>query len=592
VARLEDLAGVEPVARYTAADGLAEDDIWHLYEDARGDVWIATRIPGKESLTRWERGSGRFHRYGTDEGLPAARAAWGFAENDSGTLWISFWDGGLARYDGHAFQYFATGPALPPGPRYQIVFDDNGWLWVSGRQLLYSRNPGADDPQFETFRTADGRPVEAIALAGDAGGWIYAGTPAGILRFRPEEDGVQQLGTGGIFTDQVAALFRDVDSTLWAIRPDGVLRYEPRYERESRSPSAWIGAVRVGGVAQPVPAMGATRLAAVTAATDRQVRIDYFGLAFGTDQPLRFQVRLEGVDENWSDPTTARSVLYAGLGPGHYAFQVRAIGPAGQISAVPATVPFTVPPPVWRRGWFLALFAAMFASLLVGAHRLRLRRLLALERIRTRIAADLHDDLGASLARVSLLTEAIRRTMRDHPGAAERMLSEIGETSRSLVSAAGDIAFSIDPGRVNLEALVARVRRFAEELLAGIDAEWLIKVEGETATVILSSDQRRHLLAILKEALYNAVRHGRPRRLAMTLSVRSDVLEVDLVDDGRGFAPDTADRPDMATGNGLRNMRKRAGELHGQLVVDSSPGAGTRVRLVVPLHRVPRMSMQ
>jgi signal transduction histidine kinase len=337
--------------------------------------------------------------------------------------------------------------------------------------------------------------------------------------------------------------------------------------------------------------MGTVRLTPIMAATGREVRIDYFGLAFGADQPLRFQVRLDGADERWSGPTTERSVRYAGLGPGKYEFQVRVVGPAGRTTAEPATVAFTVPPPVWRRLWSLALFAAAFVSLLLGAYRLRVRRLLELERVRTRIAADLHDDLGASLARVSLLTEAIRRTMRDRPVFAERMLGEIGETSRSLVSAAGDIAFSIDPGRGNLEALVARVRRFAEELLAGLDAEWAFSVQGKTADIVLSSDQRRHLLAILKEALSNAVRHGRPRRLTMTLFIRSDVVEVEIVDDGHGFAPDAADSPEPMTGHGLRNMRRRAGELGGSLDVDSGPGAGTRVKLVMPLI-ASRMSMR
>ncbi|MFW6085169.1 MAG: two-component regulator propeller domain-containing protein, partial [Gemmatimonadota bacterium] len=447
VEKLEDLADAEPVAHYTTADGLAGNDIWQLFEDARGDIWVATRIPGRNPLTRWERGSGRFHRYGADEGLPPAHAVRGFAEDGSGTLWISLWDGGLARYDGRGFRFFAPGADVPAGHSYEILFDSRGWLWAGGRQVVFSRDPGADDPHFQTFRTVDGPPVAASTLAEDANGWMYAGTPTGFVRFRPGDGGFQQLGTGGVFADLTAVLHRDVDNTLWAIRRDGVLRYEPRYERGGKRPAAWIRSVRVGGVPQSVPAMGTTSLPPLRVAAGRQIRIDYFGLAFGADQPLRFQVRLDGVDDEWSNPTTQRAVLYAGLGPGRYRFQVRAVGTGGQTTREPATVALTIPPPVWRRGWFLAALATVLAAGLVGAHRIRVRRLLEVERVRTRIAADLHDDLGASLARVSLLAEAVRRNLRESPPAAERMLGEIGETARDLVSAAGDIAFAIDPGR-------------------------------------------------------------------------------------------------------------------------------------------------
>lgn len=580
VERLEDLAHADPLARYTTADGLAGDDIWRLFEDARGDVWIATRVPGPEPLTRWERSSGRFHRYGAAQGLPPARAVNAFAEDRSGALWVSIWGGGLARFDGRDFRFFAPGTAVPVGPRSQILVDRRGWLWVGGRQVVYSTDPEAADPRFRTYRTAEGHPVQGGALGEDRSGWIYAGSPSGLVRFHPRDGHLQRLG----FSDINGPLHRDDDGTLWVRYQRGVLRYEPRYERDGDPPLVRIGGVSVADVPLPVPAMGATRLAPVRPAAGRQIRIEYFGLGFGAHEPLRFQVRLEGTDDEWSGPISERTVLYAGLGPGRYRFQVRAVGATGAATPEPATVAFTVPPPVWRRGWFLAAVILALASLLVGAHRLRVRRLLELERVRTRIAADLHDDLGASLARVSLLAEAIRRKLRESPDAAERMLREIGETSRSLVSAAGDIAFSIDPGRGGLEALAARVRRFAEELLAGTDLEWRFKIEGETESVVLSSDQRRHLLAILKEALHNAVRHGRPGRLTLTLAVRGDVLEVDLVDDGRGFAPDHPGGGGTAGGgHGLRNLRRRAGELSAALEIDSRPGAGTRLSLVVPL---------
>jgi signal transduction histidine kinase/ligand-binding sensor domain-containing protein len=591
VARIEALADARPVATYTTEDGLAGDDIWQLFEDSRGDIWIATRIPGAEPLTRWERSTGRFQRFGAGEGLPAERAVRSFLEHPAGTLWASFWDGGLARFDGERFQFFAPDADVPGGHLYGLLVDRRGWLWVGGRQTFFSREPTATDPRFTSFQV-DGQPLMAFALIEDRNGWIYAQTVTGLVRFQAEDGPLQQLGLGTPFSHAETRLHRDPDGTLWMVSDAAVVRYEPQPLRGGGPPTVRIGAVRVAGVPLAVPPLGATSMEAIRLGpAQRQIEFDFFALGLGADKPLRFQVRLHGADEGWGSPTTHGSVVYAGLGPGRYRFQVRAVSATGQVSAEPAMVAFVVQPPVWRSDWFLGLLAAALAGALVTAHRVRVRRLLELEQIRTRIAADLHDDLGSSLARVSLLAEASRRALLDAPETAERMLQEIGATSRELVAAAGDIAFSIDPGRGRLDGLMARVRRFTEDLLAGTGIDWRFEVAGETEGVVLSSDERRHLLAIVKEALHNAIRHGRPARMALALSLDGDVLGIEVRDDGLGFAADTS-RLESVAGQGLRNMRQRANDLGASLEVVSRPGAGTRVSVRCRLRRPHRMAMR
>lgn len=612
VARLEALATTPPIATYTTQDGLAGNDIRQLFEDSRGDIWISTRVPGQMPLTRWERSTGRFQRFGTADGLPAERSVGGFVEHPSGTLWVAFWDGGVARFDGSRFQYFAPGEDVPPGALYKPLVDRRGWLWVPGPETFFSRDPTAPQPHFESFRDANGEHLTAFALMDDRDGWIYAQTFTGLLRFRAHNGRVQHIGFGKPFSEIRSRFHRDADGALWLLREDGILRYEPRPLLDRHPPPVRIARVRVAGEPLPVPPMGITSLAPLSLDADqRRIRFDYFGLAFGADAPLRFQVRLDGVDDEWGSPTSQSTVLYGGLGPGRYRFQVRAVSATGRVSAEPATVDFTILPPFWRRAWFLAALTALVAAVLFAAHRLRMRRVLELERIRTRIAADLHDDLGASLARVSLLSAATRRTLHDNPEHAERMLYEIGTTSRELVTAAGDIAFSIDPGRGQLDGLVARLRRFTEDLLADTGIDWRFTVDGEMTNVTLSSDQRRHLLAIVKEALHNAVRHGRPRHVSLTLALRGDLLEAELADDGCGFPTDASGNGRGAharrngrgreirrngcepeAGHGLRNMRDRARELGAHLEISSHPGGGTRISLRCPLRLRHRMIMR
>jgi ligand-binding sensor domain-containing protein/anti-sigma regulatory factor (Ser/Thr protein kinase) len=607
VADFDALGRTLPAAHYRVADGLAGDDVWHLYEDARGDIWIATRVPTAHALTRWERRTGRFHLYGELEGLPQERAVKAFVEDAAGALWVSMWDGGLARYDGARFLYLEPGTDVPPGPRYQMTIDTRGWLWVGGRNVLFTRDPAAPRPRFEMFRTQDGLPLDALALTADVGGWILAGSATGLIRIR--DDGrVQQLVSGGPMVSLDNPMHRDDDGTIWLPREEKVIRYIPQPVQPAAAPRVWIGGVRVAGNALPVPSMGATTLPEVRLRYgQRQVQIEWFGLGFGGIETLRFQIRLE--DDDWSAPTADLAIVYAGLGPGRYRFHVRAVSPAGLVSAQPATLAFVVPPPLWRSGWFGLLMASLLATLLAGIHRVRVRRVLELERVRTRIAADLHDDIGASLARVSLLSEAGRRALHARPDTADQILAEIGETARDLVTGVGDVAFCIDPGRGGLAAFLARVRRFGDELLAGTGICWEFTARGSTAGVTLSSDQRRHLLAIVKEGLHNAVRHGRPARVELAVEVARASLRLELRDDGGGFfsrangcAPGNGRGPhsgaaasgsagEKAAGHGLRSMRERARELGGRLHIGTGP-AGTCLVVTVPLHRPTRMSMR
>jgi signal transduction histidine kinase/ligand-binding sensor domain-containing protein len=594
VPRLEGLAGLQPAAHYTTEHGLAGDDIWHLYEDARGDIWIATRVPGPEPLTRWDRGTGGFHRYGSARGLPAERAVRAFVEDPAGRLWVSLWDGGIARLDGDRFRYFAPHEDVPGGHLYQLLFDARGWLWVAGRETFFSRNPGAPDPTFEAFRTTDGQTISTLGLALDDEGWLYAGTSLGLVRLAAPEGYVQQLGSGAPFTGYLPPFHRDRVGGLWFLTQDGVLRYEPQAEERRGPPVVRVEGVRLAGVPLPMPPLGTTEVGPLALGSgQRQVQIDFFATAVDLDENLLFQVRLDPVDEGWSAPTPHTTALYAGLGAGRYRFRVRAVTADGRVSAEPAVVAFVLPPPVWARGWFLGALAVLLIALLATAHRIRVTRLLEMERLRTRIAADLHDDLGASLARVSLLTEATRRKLEESPQAAEEMLREIGETSRELVATAGDIAFSIDPGRGGLDELGARLRRFTEELLADTGIRWELTLTGHAGGVLLSSRQRRHTLAIVKEALHNAVRHGRPGRIDVRLEAREGMLRARIEDDGRGLdagrALDGGHRAGGPPheGQGLRNMRARAAELGGRFDVASRPAGGTRVLLEFPLEPSP-----
>jgi signal transduction histidine kinase len=217
---------------------------------------------------------------------------------------------------------------------------------------------------------------------------------------------------------------------------------------------------------------------------------------------------------------------------------------------------------------------------------MRMARVLAVERVRTRIATDLHDDLGASLSRIAIMGEVVRREVGGSHGEAGRLGGEIAASARSLLDAAGDIVWSIDPTRDELGDLAARVRAIGADLLEARGVAWSVDVENGAGQVKLDPECRRHVLLIVKEALHNVLRHAEATRAGVSLRRQGRSLVVEVRDDGRGFAPD-APAPDVEPrgGRGLPNLRARARALGGRLDVVSAPSQGTLVRLDLPLRR-------
>ena len=248
----------------------------------------------------------------------------------------------------------------------------------------------------------------------------------------------------------------------------------------------------------------------------------------------------------------------------------------------PAVMAFTILPPIWQRGWFFALSALLLSSLAYTAYRYRLERVLQVQRMRLRIAADLHDDIGAGLSRVVLLSEVLKREA-PLDEQAFGTLTKIGDTGRELVDSMADIVWAMNPRRDDLRSLVLRVRQFASDLLESKGIEWEFTPPEELENIKISPDLRRHVLSIFKEALHNIVRHSECKSVSLQFLLNGDFLEADIRDDGRGFTNAADDSTWRRTGSGLINMQQRAVELHGELKIESSPGSGTLLKLRVPV---------
>jgi len=304
----------------------------------------------------------------------------------------------------------------------------------------------------------------------------------------------------------------------------------------------------------------------------RQLEIHYTALSFSSPNQIRFRYQLEGFDKRWIEAADQRVAYFSHLPPGQYNFKVTACNNHGVWSQTAAAMRFQVLPFFWQTAWFKLLMGLSGVALIIMFYRVRLARLRALERLRQQIARDLHDEVGANLGSISLLTEVMEQ--RPQPGD----LAQIRSTADQTVETLRDLVWIINPSHEHLSDLIARLKQIAAIMLGNLNYEF---VEMEQANNIkLSLEVRRNVPPLFKEVLNNIRKHSRANRVAIQLHCQDGYLMLEVRDDGVGF-----DVAKKSQGDGLKNFQNRAAEMRANLTVTSQPLQGVTVKLTAPLTK-------
>jgi signal transduction histidine kinase len=214
----------------------------------------------------------------------------------------------------------------------------------------------------------------------------------------------------------------------------------------------------------------------------------------------------------------------------------------------------------------------------------RLERQNAVEKERTRIARDIHDELGAKLTRISFLGTTARRRLAN-PAETDQQIAKMSEAARELILSLDQIVWAVDPENDSLENLANYVCRYASEFAADSPVQCKLKIPWKLPHYNLSTEVRHNVFLAVKEILNNALKHSGASEIVLAISTRANEFEITISDNGRGIAPDNPAEGDGTRrgGRGLVNLRERMNSIGGRLEIKSEPGGGTEVRLAVPL---------
>lgn len=574
------------VRLFTTADGLADDFVRSLHVGSRGELWIGTR----RGLSRYE--NGQFTTWTALDGLGSDLIG-AMMQDRAGDLWIGTL-GGLSEFRHGTFRNFTTRDGLSSNVVTALYQDREGTLWIGTNDGGLNRMRGGRIVQIVSAQL----PERVLGILEDDSGHLWLSSNSGV--FRVSLSGLNRMAEGGSAAEVerfgVAdgmrisecssgghpAALRMKDGTLWFATLKGIARVDPEHMPVNHvAPQVVIERVSV----DDVPADTVTALK--VGPGHSHYEFDYAGLSFVAPQKVEYRYELEGFDPGWVDAGTRRTAYYTNLPHGRYTFRVMARNNDGVWSRSAATAEMTIEPQYYQTLWFRLLLVLALVGLGYAAWR---RRLLRVEREfqavlgeRTRIAREIHDTLAQGFVAVSVQLELIAQLMHSSTEAAREQLEQARAMVRSSLEDARSSIWELRTQTAEREDLAVRMLKMAEEVTARAGAKAKLQMQVNGTYRPLDAAVERELLRIAREATVNAVRHGDPENIVLRLEFEGSMFGMEISDDGRGFAGTPRDG---SSGHfGLTGMRERAAAIGANLMVESSPGEGTRVKLALALGR-------
>jgi len=613
---------------------LAGNSVATICEDDEGELWFGT----ENGLDKLDRASGKFRHYGERFGIygevKIGKSVTALYPSNDGILWIGT-EVGFGKYERLTDRFtwygtFETRCICPCPP---------GSLWVGGYSVLVKFDMTSGS--FQSFKNLPGDnqgisngAVRSVAQGADGAFWF--GTEEGLNRLDPATGtSIRYYAQEGFPSDFVYAVLSDRHGDLWISTNEGISRLDlgttrfRNYGREDGLQSdefntgAYFqskdGEMFFGGIGgfnsffpdsmkdnPNIPLVVLTgfkkldretnlgvdiaRLDEVTLKYDVTVfSIRFAGLEYTNSPKNQYAYKLEGFENDWVYGGTRREMRYTHLDPGEYVFRLKASNNDGVWNEEPLSVRIIIVPPFWKTSWFIGGSFLAALVLVGGSARYifvrKLRRTVgrleqeqALQRERARISKDMHDDVGASLTRITLLSEVAKREVAS-PDRVQSSIQKISDLAREVVTNLDEIVWAVNPKNDTLDSLATYITEYASTFFESAPIHCRFDVPEKIPPHHLTAEMRYNIFNAAKEALTNILKHSQATEVRLAFRIQDSSFELLIEDNGAGFHPDRVSR----FSNGLTNMRQRMADINGTLSCTSKPGGGTTVKFQLPL---------
>lgn len=572
------------------------DVVTLVFRAKNGDIWYSCN--GGGGLIRNPAGTSQYIQYSRSSSPPAFSHSYVHtaAEDKNGNIWwgsnktemLLKWDNSKQHFYEYGIDELSGQRKLKTGINNLFIDTaDNLWVALDGASMV-RYNLRTQTSSF--FDINKGLPTDAVnSICNDAHNRLWFGTRKGLCCYLPDKDKIitftaydglpdDNFEGNGIFYDPVQnILYAGVNKSVAYFNPDSLLS-----QAISARPSVFIDEMLVNG---KVFYFGDEKHISLST-HENNIEFGFASPDYSRNNQLLYQYQLTGVSKDWIDLGDKRSVTFNNLRYGTYTLSVRCKY-KGTDTWAETTIPFTftIRTP-WHQTWWFRLLLAVLVSFVIwlvvrNYYRRKLEKqktvaekIQAVEKERTRIATDMHDDFGASLSRIKFISEKMQLTEEQNE-TLRKDLTKISEYSDEMAEKMNEIVWALNQRFDSCADLVSFCRAYASEYLSDKNIRFLFR-SGDIPDMKIQGEVRRNIFLVIKEALHNIVKHAGATETHIAFDF-NDRIHVAITDNGKGFRPDGI-RP---FANGLENMKKRISDIGGNINITGANG--TSINLSVPL---------
>lgn len=590
-------------------DGLSSNIIQAIKLDSYGNLWIGTEA----GLDLFNYSTKKFIHFRNNPELTNSLSdnrvqSNCIFEDSDGNLWIGTWNGlnkisnkNLKQKDYSSIEFekffndLNNENSLSDNRIISIYETKDKVLWVGTHggglnKLEYKKGKNNGQPLLTNYTEKDGLSSDVIyGILDDSSGNLWMSSNNGLIQFKPNTLEIRNYSKlDGLQSNQFywGSSYKSYTGELYFGGINGLNYFNPEELKDNPyAPPVYITEFKLFNNVISVNDSSGKLKSSITVTDqitlfydENVISITYTALDYTIPEKNKYKYRLEGFDKNWVEAGYSRTATYTLTEPGEYNFTVIAANNDGVWNNEGASLKIIFLPPFWKTWWFSLLLIMVFGTPFVYFVIAYVKQLLAVERLRTKLAADLHDSIGSSLTEISILSEVISSRIPADLQDVLKNLHHISSKARSLVDEMSDIVWLVNPKRDSLYDLILRLEDTYSEILSYKGISFRSENLKTLEKISLSMEQRQNLFLIFKEGINNSITHSTCTELFLNAVISGRVLTMALRDNGPGFVID--DEKMKKRGNGLYNMKARAKNIGGNLKIESSVETGTNITFV------------
>lgn len=569
-----NLISKNKITRLNNSIGMPENSVWSIQEDNNGNMLFVTHLEGIAVYDEKK----IIDTLGIKDGLPNNSIVSSFKKKD-GTILIGVENEGIYKLENNKFLPYSN--KLKNCLIWTMHEDEKGTLYFGTNEhgLIRCRV----DKKCDTISVKNGLSNNSIiGIEHDNMGNIYAATDRGLNIIRFLKDGSYQIKQiykkSGLANSECnqSAIYKDSKGNIWVGTISGATCINPKKINDSENLiPVYISKLKV--MDKEVELIDSSK-SNIFEYNKNDITFEFAGINYSNSGIINYKYKLSNIDKSWIFDKS-NEVRYANLPSGNYRFSVSASNDWG-MWAEPTEIFFRIKKPFWETWWFILTMLLIIILIVYSIINYRLQNIIKLEKLRSKISADLHDEIGSGLSEISILSELLKFNLKSETEL-EKGLERIGSSTRSLIDKLSDIIWIVNPQKESLKGMILRIQDNYQELLYHSDISLNIVNLDLLENVVLPLEVRQNLYLLSKEAINNSLKYSGCTNVDFEVKKRDKKFWIEIRDDGEGFDVETVKR-----GNGLFNMKKRAANIEAKIVIDSSKGRGTTIRVEVEFKKL------